>query len=56
MALYKEEKVNPMWSCGFMLIQMPILLVLYHVILEIPTRIIRWQRLLKCKFDQTFAW
>ena len=35
MALYKEEKVNPMWSCGFMLIQMPILFVLYRVILEI---------------------
>jgi len=35
MALYKEEKVNPMWSCGFMLIQMPILFVLYNVILEI---------------------
>ncbi len=35
MALYKEEWVNPMWSCGFMFIQMPILLVLYHVILEI---------------------
>ena len=35
MALYKKEKVNPMWSCGFLLIQMPILFVLYHVILEI---------------------
>jgi len=35
MALYKEEKVNPMWSCGFMLIQMPILFVLYRVILEV---------------------
>ena len=35
MALYKEEKVNPMGSCGFLLIQMPILFVLYHVILEI---------------------
>ncbi|MDQ7008780.1 MAG: YidC/Oxa1 family membrane protein insertase [Candidatus Gracilibacteria bacterium] len=35
MALYKEEKVNPMGSCGFMLIQMPILFVLYNVILEI---------------------
>jgi len=35
MALYKEEKVNPMGSCGFLLIQMPILFVLYYVILEI---------------------
>ena len=35
MALYKKEKVNPMWSCGFLLIQMPILFVLYNVILEI---------------------
>jgi YidC/Oxa1 family membrane protein insertase len=35
MALYKEEKVNPMGSCGFLLIQMPILFVLYNVILEI---------------------
>ena len=35
MALYKKEWVNPMWSCGFLLIQMPILFVLYNVILEI---------------------
>ncbi len=35
MALYKKEKVNPMWACGFLLIQMPILLVLYHVIANI---------------------
>ncbi len=35
MELYKEEKVNPMWSCGFMLIQMPILLVMYRIILNI---------------------
>jgi len=35
MELYKKEKVNPMWSCGFLLIQMPILLVLYRVILSI---------------------
>ena len=31
--LYKTEKVNPMWSCGFILIQLPIILVLYNVIL-----------------------
>jgi YidC/Oxa1 family membrane protein insertase len=35
MALYKKEKVNPMWSCWFLLIQMPILFVLYRVILDI---------------------
>ncbi len=35
MELYKKEKVNPMWSCGFMLIQMPILLVIYNIILWI---------------------
>ena len=35
MALYKKEKVNPMWSCGFLLMQMPILFVLYIIILEI---------------------
>jgi len=35
MELYKKEKVNPMWSCWFLLIQMPILLVLYRVILNI---------------------
>ena len=35
MDLYKKEKVNPMWSCGFLLIQMPILLVLYNIILSI---------------------
>jgi len=35
MELYKKEKVNPMWSCGFLIIQMPILLVIYRVILSI---------------------
>lgn len=35
MELYKEEKVNPMWSCGFLLIQMPIFIVMYNVILSI---------------------
>ncbi|PID86486.1 hypothetical protein CSB08_00705 [Candidatus Gracilibacteria bacterium] len=35
MELYKKEKVNPMGSCGFMLIQMPILLVIYNIILGI---------------------
>lgn len=33
--LYKQEKVNPMWSCGFLLIQLPIMLVLYNVIMSI---------------------
>ena len=33
--VYKKEKVNPMGSCGFLLIQMPILLVIYHIILSI---------------------
>lgn len=35
MELYKKEKVNPMGSCGFLLIQMPILLVIYNIILSI---------------------
>lgn len=35
MELYKKEKVNPMWSCGLLFIQMPILLVLYNVILSV---------------------
>ncbi|MBW7955010.1 YidC/Oxa1 family membrane protein insertase [Candidatus Gracilibacteria bacterium] len=35
MKLYKEEKVNPMGSCGMLLIQMPILIVIYRVILGI---------------------
>lgn len=35
MALYKKEKVNPLGSCGFLLIQMPILLVIYNIILNI---------------------
>jgi len=35
MELYKTEKVNPMGSCGFLMIQMPILLVIYNVILHI---------------------
>lgn len=33
--LYKQEKVNPLGSCGFLLIQVPIILVLYNVILSI---------------------
>lgn len=35
MKLYKDEKVNPMWSCGLLLIQMPILIVIYNVIVGI---------------------
>ncbi|MDD5769814.1 MAG: YidC/Oxa1 family membrane protein insertase [Candidatus Gracilibacteria bacterium] len=35
MKLYKDEKVNPMGSCGLLLIQMPILLVIYNVIVGI---------------------
>ncbi len=35
MNLYKKEKVNPFGSCGFLLIQMPILLVIYNIILGI---------------------
>lgn len=35
MELYKKEKVNPMGSIGFLLIQMPILLVVYNIILHI---------------------
>jgi YidC/Oxa1 family membrane protein insertase len=32
MKLYSSEKVNPMGSCWFLLIQMPVLLVIYQVI------------------------
>lgn len=32
LALYKKEWVNPVGSCGFLLIQMPFLLVIYNVI------------------------
>jgi len=35
MALYKKENVNPLGSCGLLLIQMPILIVIYRVILWI---------------------
>lgn len=35
MALYKKEQVNPFGSCGFLIIQMPILLVIYNIILNI---------------------
>lgn len=35
MKLYKDEKVNPMWSCWLLLIQMPILIVIYQVIIWI---------------------
>lgn len=37
MALYKKEKVNPLGSCGFLIIQMPILLVIYNIILNIKS-------------------
>lgn len=39
MKLYKEEKINPMWSCWLLLIQMPILIVIYYVILEIQNTV-----------------
>lgn len=35
MELYKKEWVNPLWSCMPLLIQMPILIVLYWVIIGI---------------------
>lgn len=37
MELYKEEKVNPLGSCGPLLIQMPILFVLYNIISHITS-------------------
>ncbi len=37
MKLYKTEWVNPMGSCGFLLIQMPILLVIYRIIMNITS-------------------
>jgi len=37
MKLYKQEWVNPMWSCGFLIIQMPILLVIYNIIMNITS-------------------
>ena len=35
MELYKKENVSPFGSCGFLLLQMPVLFVIYHVILQI---------------------
>lgn len=35
MKLYKEENVNPFWSCWLLLIQMPILLVIYNIFINI---------------------
>lgn len=37
MKLYKEEGVNPLGSCGFLLIQMPFLLVIYNIISNITS-------------------
>ena len=37
MKLYKTEGVNPMGSCGLLLIQMPILLVIYRIIMDITS-------------------
>ena len=37
MKLYKQEGVNPMGSCGFLLIQMPILIVIYNIIINITS-------------------
>jgi len=39
MELYKKEQVNPMGSCGLLLIQMPILLVLYRVVMGVESPI-----------------
>ena len=38
MKLYKKEWVNPLGSCGLLLIQMPILIVIYNIILHITSR------------------
>ncbi len=38
MKLYKKEWVNPLGSCGLLLIQMPILIVMYNIILHITSR------------------
>lgn len=38
MKLYKKENVNPFGSCGLLLIQMPILIVLYYVIIWIKNQ------------------
>ncbi|NDK08137.1 membrane protein insertase YidC [Candidatus Gracilibacteria bacterium] len=35
MKLYKDENVNPFGSCGLLLIQMPILLVIYNIFINI---------------------
>lgn len=35
--IYKREKVNPMWSCLPLLIQMPILIVLYWIIIWVTS-------------------
>ncbi|MFA5917190.1 MAG: YidC/Oxa1 family membrane protein insertase [Candidatus Gracilibacteria bacterium] len=35
MKLYKEESVNPFGSCGLLIIQMPILLVIYRIFINI---------------------
>lgn len=35
MKLYKDENVNPFWSCWLLLIQMPILLVIYRIFINI---------------------
>lgn len=37
MKLYKDEWVNPMGSCGFLLIQMPFLIVIYNIIMNITS-------------------
>ncbi len=37
MKLYKDEGVNPMGSCGFLIIQMPILIVIYNIIMNITS-------------------
>ena len=37
MKLYKQEGVNPMGSCWFLLIQMPILIVIYNIIINITS-------------------
>jgi YidC/Oxa1 family membrane protein insertase len=37
LALYSKEKINPLGSCWFLLIQMPVIIVVYNIIRSIQT-------------------
>lgn len=64
MLLYKEHKVNPLGGCLPLIVQMPILILLYRTIMSIKTKFVSatflWAEPINCKtasfLDTSFLW